>query len=237
MVRDETEANSPADADLDVRGVWDKEEQRHEFRRVMPANTLAGNRVRNSAGETLGTIEEIMIDVPTGKVAYAVLSFGGFLGVGSKLFALPWESLILNERDREFVLNVDKQKLENAPGFDKDNWPDMADPTWVEQIKNHWGVERGRKKTFTSKTDEIDRRQREGTFDRDRNPNLIGATTIRGKKEVIPMPLVSKQQFRCEGCGKEFDDRSELEQHVKECAAMQSSGRPKTMVGGRSREV
>jgi len=113
----------------------------------------------------------------------------------------------------------------------------MADPAWVEQIKNHWGSERGRKKSFATKTDEIDRRQREGTFDRDRNPNLIGATTTREKKEVIPMPLASKQQFRCEGCGKEFDDRSELEQHVKECAAIQSSERPKTMVGGRSREV
>src|SRR5215813_352584 len=78
----------------------------HKYRRVMGATTLAGDRVRNSAGEDLGKIEEIMIDIPTGRVAYAVLSFGGFLGMGNKLFAVPWEALRVNERDHEFVLNV-----------------------------------------------------------------------------------------------------------------------------------
>src|ERR1051325_8418689 len=108
---------------------WD-ENDRHDYRRVMSAGTLSGDRVRNSAGEDLGKIEEIMLDVPSGRVAYAVLSFGGFLGMGNKLFAVPWQALTLNERDHEFILNVEKQQLENAPGFDKDNWPDMADPKW-----------------------------------------------------------------------------------------------------------
>ena len=110
-----------------------------ESRRVMSAGTLAGDRVRNSAGEDLGKIEEIMLDVPTGRVAYAVLSFGGFLGLGNKLFAVPWEALTLNERDHEFILNVDKEQLESAPGFDKDNWPDMADPQWGSQVFQHYG--------------------------------------------------------------------------------------------------
>ena len=166
---------SPADVDTgrDIRNDdrWD-DDDRHEYRRVMSAGTLAGDRVRNSAGEDLGKIEEIMLDVPSGRVAYAVLSFGGFLGMGNKLFAVPWQALTLNERDHEFVLNVDKQKLEDAPGFDKDNWPDMADPNWGSQIYGFWGQKPGWSTSSTTTTDEIDRREREGTFDRDRNPNL-----------------------------------------------------------------
>jgi len=108
-------------------------------RRVLSAGTLAGDRVRNSAGDDLGKIEEIMLDIPSGRVAYAVLSFGGFLGMGNKLFAVPWDALTLDEEEHEFILNVDKQTLENAPGFDKDNWPDMADPSWGSQIYDYYG--------------------------------------------------------------------------------------------------
>lgn len=116
-----------------------RDDDRHKFRRVLSAGTLTGDRVRNPAGEDLGKIEEIMIDVQTGRVAYAVLSFGGFLGIGDKLFAVPWQALTLNEADHEFVMNVDKATLENAPGFDKDNWPDMADPNWGSQVYSHYG--------------------------------------------------------------------------------------------------
>jgi sporulation protein YlmC with PRC-barrel domain len=111
----------------------------HRFRRVMSAGTLAGDRVRNRAGDDLGTVEEIMLDVSTGRVAYAVLSFGGFLGIGDKLFAIPWEALELNEAEHEFILDVERQQLENAPGFDKNNWPDMADTTWGSMIHSHYG--------------------------------------------------------------------------------------------------
>jgi sporulation protein YlmC with PRC-barrel domain len=109
------------------------------IRRVMSAGTLTGDRVRNSTGEDLGKIEEIMLDVPTGRVAYAVLSYGGFLGLGNKLFAVPWQALTLNERDHEFILDMDQNRLENAPGFDKDEWPDMADPTFGSQIHEYYG--------------------------------------------------------------------------------------------------
>ena len=130
------------------------------YRRVLSASTLAGDHVRNPAGEDLGKVEEIMVDVPTGRVAYAVLSFGGFLGMGNKLFAVPWDALTLDEGKKEFVLNVDKQKLENAPGFDKDNWPDMANMSWGSKIYTYYGkqpyweatsnpTERPRAKTLT----------------------------------------------------------------------------------------
>jgi sporulation protein YlmC with PRC-barrel domain len=105
---------------------------------IISAGTLMGDAVRNSAGEGLGKIEEIMIDVNNGKIAYAVLSFGGFLGIGDKLFAVPWDALTLNSASQEFILDVDKEVLENAPGFDKDNWPDMADSTWHTAVQNHW---------------------------------------------------------------------------------------------------
>jgi hypothetical protein len=63
----------------------------------------------------------------------------GFLGMGNKLFAIPWQALTLDEEEKQFILNVDKDVLKSAPGFDKDNWPDMADPTWGSQIFSHYG--------------------------------------------------------------------------------------------------
>jgi sporulation protein YlmC with PRC-barrel domain len=117
-----------------------KSDRTKPYRRVMSASSLAGDDVRNHAGEKLGTVDEIMIDVPTGQVAYAVLSFGGFLGMGDKLFAIPWSSLTLDEDEKCFILDMDKGRLENAPGFDKNNWPDMADPAWGAGVYRHYGV-------------------------------------------------------------------------------------------------
>jgi sporulation protein YlmC with PRC-barrel domain len=97
---------------------------------VMAADTLQGNKVINLQGEQLGEIQDIMLDVPSGRIAYAVLSFGGVLGIGDKLFAIPWSALTL-DADRDcFVLDIDKERLKHAPGFDKDHWPSMADPVW-----------------------------------------------------------------------------------------------------------
>ena len=80
-----------------------------------------------------------MVDVNTGRVAYAVLSFGGVLKMGNKLFAIPWEALRLDAQNKQFILNVDKTRLENATGFDKDNWPDMADARFGTTIYQHYG--------------------------------------------------------------------------------------------------
>ncbi len=108
--------------------------------RLMGANTLDGNDVYNKEDEDLGDIKEIMLDVPTGRVAYAVLSFGGFLGMGDKLFAVPWTALQLDTVNKRFVLDVSKERLKQAPGFDKDAWPDMADPGWVKGVHAYYGV-------------------------------------------------------------------------------------------------
>jgi|KBSMisStandDraft_5_1062788.scaffolds.fasta_scaffold214470_1 sporulation protein YlmC with PRC-barrel domain len=112
----------------------------NRYRRVLAASTLAGDAVRNSAGEDLGKVDEIMIDIPSGKVAYAVLSFGGVLRMGNKLFAVPWSALTVDEDEKCFILDVDKQTLESAPGFDKDNWPDMTDSGWGSEVFRHYGA-------------------------------------------------------------------------------------------------
>jgi sporulation protein YlmC with PRC-barrel domain len=113
--------------------------QENRKRRVLGAGTLTGDRVRNNAGDDLGKIEEIMIDLETGRVAYAVLSFGGFLGIGDKLFMVPWGAMTVDQSAHQFVLDVQRAQLEKAPGFDKDNWPDMADPDYGREVHSHYG--------------------------------------------------------------------------------------------------
>lgn len=107
---------------------------------IMSADSLTGDEVTNSAGEDLGEIKDIMIDVQRGRIAYAVLSFGGVLGIGNKLFAVPWQALKLDADNKCFILDVDKERLKNAPGFDKDNWPSMADMQWALGVHSYYGA-------------------------------------------------------------------------------------------------
>jgi hypothetical protein len=89
----------------------------------LTAKTINNDKVINLSGEHLGKIEDLMIDLENGRVAYAILTFGGFLGFGNKLFAVPWEALSVRPLEHAFALNVSKETLEKAEGFDKDNWP------------------------------------------------------------------------------------------------------------------
>jgi sporulation protein YlmC with PRC-barrel domain len=107
---------------------------------LMTASTLEGDRVVNRQGEDLGEIDEIMLDVPRGRIAYAVMSSGGFLGLGDKLFAIPWSALTLDTDNKWFVLDVDKQRLQDAPGFDKDNWPNTADAEFDARVHSYYGA-------------------------------------------------------------------------------------------------
>jgi sporulation protein YlmC with PRC-barrel domain len=110
------------------------------FRRVLAASSLTGDKVRNRAGEDLGKVDEIMLDLHNGHVAYVVVSYGGVLGMGNKLFAVPWNAFTIDEDEKTFVLDIQKERLENAPGFDKDNWPDMADQTWASGVYKYYGT-------------------------------------------------------------------------------------------------
>lgn len=111
---------------------------------LMGADTLLGDEVVNGAEEKLGDIKEIMLDMNTGQVAYAVLAFGGFLGLGEKLFAVPWQALHLDTANHRFVLNVEKERLKTAPGFNRDAWPDMSDIGWANQVHTFYGTDPNR---------------------------------------------------------------------------------------------
>jgi sporulation protein YlmC with PRC-barrel domain len=108
---------------------------------VLSTADIIGDKVVNRAGENLGKLEELMLDLEKGRVAYAVLSFGGFLGMGDKHFALPFEALKLDANHDCFILDVDREKLKNAPGFDKSNPPKAADRTWGAEIYKFYGYQ------------------------------------------------------------------------------------------------
>jgi sporulation protein YlmC with PRC-barrel domain len=102
--------------------------------RILSASTLIGDPVRNRKQQELGSIKELMIDTEEGRVAYAVVSCGGVLGLGEKLFAVPWSAFEICREEKCLVLDVAQSQLEQAPGFDKDNWPDMIEPEWQEEV-------------------------------------------------------------------------------------------------------
>ena len=101
---------------------------------------VIGKKVVNLQGEDLGTIEDVIIDAPNARVSYAILSFGGFMGMGDKLFALPWVSLFYSPEDGKFALKADRELLKKAPGFDKNNWPDLSDPVTRGEIYRYYGA-------------------------------------------------------------------------------------------------
>lgn len=95
--------------------------------------------VKNAANEELGSIKEVVIDKTSGRVAYAVLESGTFLGLGGKLFALPWSSLNYSTNDDCFIVNIDKEKLKTAPGFDKNHWPE-TNREFITTISTYYGT-------------------------------------------------------------------------------------------------
>ncbi|MDD5418949.1 MAG: PRC-barrel domain-containing protein [Methanomicrobiaceae archaeon] len=121
--------------------VAEEREERVITPRVMAANDLIGFGVQNPQGEDLGKIDDLMIDVHEGCIAYAVLSFGGILGMGGKYFAIPWDALSLRSDEDNMTLNVPKERLDNAPGYDKDNPPRAADREWLRGVYSHYGYE------------------------------------------------------------------------------------------------
>lgn len=109
---------------------------------VISASKIIGEAVVNRQNEDLGKIHELVIDAKEGRLVYAVLSFGGFLGMGNKLFAIPWSAFEFVKYENKLILNVDKEKLKEAPGFDQDaKWPDFADSSWGNSIYKYYGYD------------------------------------------------------------------------------------------------
>ena len=107
--------------------------------RVLSASSLSSDDVYNLKDEKLGSIKELMLDIEDGKVCYAVLSFGGFLSMGEKLFAVPWSALSVDTKNKRLVMDADEERLKDAPGFDPDHWPNMADASWSKSIHSYYG--------------------------------------------------------------------------------------------------
>ena len=106
--------------------------------KVLTANSIIGDRVENPNGDNLGSIKDLMVDLRSGRIEYVVLQYGGFLGIGDKLFAIPFQSLRVNEAKGVFVLNQTKEYLEKAPGFDQDHWPETNSHHYNE-VNTYWG--------------------------------------------------------------------------------------------------
>lgn len=106
--------------------------------RVLTATSIIGDKVENTQGEKLGSIKDIMLNIHDGCIEYLIMEFGGFLGIGEKLFAVPFSALRLNTAKKDFVLDVDKKFLETAPGFDKDHWPE-TNSHYYEEVHVQWG--------------------------------------------------------------------------------------------------
>ncbi len=118
------------------------DEEQLRARGMCRASKAIGTDVEDLDGKSLGDIDERVFDDRTARIVYAVLSFGGFLGVGDKLFAIPWQSLRRSREDADrMIFDVAKERLQAAPGFDHENWPDMADRGWGTEIHKYYGHE------------------------------------------------------------------------------------------------
>lgn len=105
------------------------------------AGRLVGNVVENLSGDRLGVVREFVLDLDAGCIAYAILSRGGgFLGKGEKYHPVPWRALEIDPESERFVLDLDREAMANAPGFSKDDWPDLASGDWAREVDAFYRV-------------------------------------------------------------------------------------------------
>ena len=128
-------AQEQADAGGEIISARTAEENRI---RAFRARDIIGSNVINLEGQQIGTITNLVIDIDTGKIVYAALEFGGFLGLRDKLFAVPWQSLAAVPAEGLFILDQSKKTLQKAPGFPKNNWPDIGNKKWRAEIYQYY---------------------------------------------------------------------------------------------------
>jgi sporulation protein YlmC with PRC-barrel domain len=107
--------------------------------RILTASSIIGDQVDNTEGEHLGEIKDIMLDIQQGNITYIVMENAGLLGLNEKLFAIPFRALKLDPSSQRFILNVNKEQFENAPGFDKDHWPGTNSHKYFHGVGSYWG--------------------------------------------------------------------------------------------------
>ncbi len=106
---------------------------------IVPTSRLEKYDVVNPDGEDLGQVQNFMLDMQYGRIAFVVVAFGGVLGITDKWFALPWEILAWSPENRKFVLNIPREVFESAPGIDKDRWPYEVDLSWIARCYDYYG--------------------------------------------------------------------------------------------------
>jgi len=160
------------------------------------ASSLIGMDVRNAQNEKLGEIKDLAVDLHTGKVAYVVLSVGGFLGIGDKYVAIPPDAFTLAPDQEKLVLNADKAKLQNAPSFAKTSWPDLNSPTWSSDLA-YWNstataqgtVGSSRTGTFSTRSDANIK-----NTDADRDHLTTSSSTLA--RDHTATSVTEREQFR-----------------------------------------
>jgi len=121
-----------------ITGVNDSGNKANTPVTYLTALTIIGNEVYNNSDENLGAIKDVMLNLHNGKIEYVVIEYGGFLGMGEKFFAVPFNVLKIDTSRHAFILNQSKEVLENAPGFDKDHWPE-TNSHGMEKSSMYWG--------------------------------------------------------------------------------------------------
>lgn len=101
------------------------------------ASAFIGSSVKDVTGKDAGKIEDLLVD-HRGYAGYAVVSFGGFMGIGDKLFAVPWDAVIVDREKRVTYIDVKKETLEKSPSFSADKWPDLNDREWIRDVRKAW---------------------------------------------------------------------------------------------------
>jgi sporulation protein YlmC with PRC-barrel domain len=154
---------------------------------ILSTSTLVGTDVKNSAGENLGTVKDVVIDMEAGRVAYLVLAFGGIFGIGDKYFAVPFEAFRVDSVDEKLILNIDKNKFKNAPEFDKENLSVPPRREFVEEIYRYFGYEsyyKNKPESIESHSTEVlDYKEEELDWNPDRN---LDDTSFRTNFMDIP---------------------------------------------------
>jgi sporulation protein YlmC with PRC-barrel domain len=112
----------------------------HTLMQAVRASQLIGANVQSATGDNIGDINDLVIDPQSGQVQFAVLGIGGFLGIGERLTPVPWQAVDLRG-ERNFVLNVERQKLEAAPSIQRGQWNELQNPDYIQRLYTYYGVE------------------------------------------------------------------------------------------------
>ena len=110
---------------------------------MISCDVLVDEVVVDRAGDVLGELAHLMIDLASGRVTHVVIARGGVLGLGEKLHAIPWSAVAQDAQGPGLVVDIARERIERAPGFDRSRWPSMSDPAWQRDIEGYYARKTG----------------------------------------------------------------------------------------------